>query len=178
MITKKCKGICQDIKSLDSFGLLKNSLDGRRKECYECRNRRSKLEYKKNPKKVMSRTNKWRISNREHSNAKEMERRAKSEQHAIKRKDYAIKNRGSLNAKEANRRAKKLQATPSWLTERQRREIKEIYTLAHDLSWLSNQGLHVDHIVPLQGKIVSGLHVPWNLQIIPAVDNFRKSNRL
>jgi 5-methylcytosine-specific restriction endonuclease McrA len=54
---------------------------------------------------------------------------------------------------------------------------KNEYTLANELSWLSEDPLTVDHIVPLQGKNVSGLHVPWNLQILPSKKNTSKGNR-
>lgn len=70
------------------------------------------------------------------------------------------------------RRAAELQATPRWLTAEQKAEIKAIYILARE------KGLHVDHIVPLRGKTVCGLHVAWNLQPLTRQENSRKHNKL
>lgn len=69
------------------------------------------------------------------------------------------------------RRAARIQATPKWLSKEQRQEIYQIYANCP-------KGYHVDHIVPLRGKNVSGLHVPWNLRIIPAAENLSKGNKL
>jgi hypothetical protein len=91
-------------------------------------------------------------------------------------KSHYNANKAMYLAKDNKRRAKKLQATPLWLTKQHLAEIEEYYTLAKELAWLSEEPLHVDHIVPLQGKNVCGLHVPWNLQILPASDNRSKGN--
>ena len=79
-------------------------------------------------------------------------------------------------AKQRRREAAKLKRAPKWLTSEHRAEINNMYWLAADLQKVSGEKYHVDHIVPLQGKNVSGLHVPWNLQILPADMNCKKSN--
>lgn len=76
------------------------------------------------------------------------------------------------NAKNALRVARKLSATPRWLTNDHIVEIKAVYMHARSL------GLVVDHIIPLRGEIVCGLHVPWNLQSLTKTENLKKGNRL
>lgn len=68
-------------------------------------------------------------------------------------------------------------ATPSWLTEAQLEEIAYFYYIAKEAKLTSGEVYHVDHIIPLRGELVCGLHVPWNLQVLPADVNIRKSNR-
>jgi hypothetical protein len=72
--------------------------------------------------------------------------------------------------------ASKLNATPNWLTQEHHDQIKLIYAHAKECELLTGDKYHVDHIVPLQGENVSGLHVPWNLQVLPADINIKKSN--
>lgn len=93
---------------------------------------------------------------------------------------YRANNPAKQVAKMAKYRATKLQRTPAWLTKAQWAEIEEFYILTKELQWLSDHTdpLEVDHIVPLKGKTVSGLHVPWNLQILTRSFNARKRNKL
>tara|TARA_R110002020_G_scaffold52839_1_gene148249 strand:+ start:169 stop:624 length:456 start_codon:yes stop_codon:yes gene_type:complete len=81
-------------------------------------------------------------------------------------------NKDKVNAATARRRAARLSATPKWLADTELKEIDTFYKIAQ---WYS-EDMHVDHIVPLQGDNVCGLHVPWNLQVIPALDNLAKGN--
>ena len=78
----------------------------------------------------------------------------------------------------AKRRAAKLQATPPWLTAGHIAAMQAKFEEAARLTADTGIEHHVDHIVPLQGRGVRGLHVPWNLQVIPASVNLKKHNRL
>jgi 5-methylcytosine-specific restriction endonuclease McrA len=86
-------------------------------------------------------------------------------------KAWVENNRSLANSYKAYRRAKERKATPSWLTAEHREAIAKIYAEALDLTQRLGTRHEVDHIVPLSGKTVSGLHVPWNLRAIPAQEN-------
>lgn len=85
-------------------------------------------------------------------------------------------NLGLVLADCAKRRAAKIQRTPEWLTDSDLERMKCMYQLAAMRNQESGYAWHVDHIIPLQGEFVSGLHVPNNLRVIPAVENMRKNN--
>ncbi len=71
------------------------------------------------------------------------------------------------------RKAHIKQATPAWANQK---EIKKIYKQCSEMS-LSGQRYEVDHIVPLRGKLVCGLHVHYNLQILTEDENQSKKNK-
>lgn len=93
------------------------------------------------------------------------------------KKVYRQENKGAIRALNAARKSVVKLRTPVWLSEDERWMIKEIYKLAAHRTELLGFQWDVDHIVPLQGTAVSGMHVPWNLQVIPALDNIRKKNK-
>lgn len=154
---------CKIGKELQSFNKRASSSDGYRGQCKECESITYKKYYNKNREKCLNKTKVYREANREIC----YERTRK----------WAENNVDKKNSIRAKRRASKLQATPKWLSSEHMSQIKDIYTEAQDLRWLNEEPLHVDHIVPLQGKNVCGMHVPWNLQILTASKNISKGNR-
>lgn len=130
--------------------------------------------------KMLSAAKKWRDNN----DRSELAKKQVKEWHKVNRDRVRELNRAYHKSKqgdseylakrchhEALRRARKLQATPKWLTKEHLEEIKTIYKNCPE-------GYHVDHIIPLKGVEVSGLHVPWNLQCLPGIVNKIKSNKV
>jgi hypothetical protein len=117
---------------------------------------------KANPGKVAARAKEWYYKNKEVATARQ--------------KVYYEENKAQFVAYTVKRNLDKLNRTPGWLTEFDLLKIKCMYQLAAMRTKESGQDWHVDHIIPLRGKLVSGLHVPENLRVIPATDNLKKSN--
>jgi 5-methylcytosine-specific restriction endonuclease McrA len=75
------------------------------------------------------------------------------------------------------RRKRNQQATPKWLTYTQKKEIRNLYVIAQTTSKITGVRYVVDHIIPINGDNVCGLHVPWNLRVITQEENLIKSNK-
>jgi len=101
-------------------------------------------------------------------------REARNKEKAAWRK----KNSGRVLAWCRGRQLGKKQRTPAWLTDFDKLKIECVYAVAAMLTRVNNEPWHVDHVFPLHGKTVSGLHVPSNLQVLRGAENSRKGNRL
>lgn len=146
---KQCKK-CEEILELSYFSKQKRMKDGLANMCKKC----FSLYFKENREKYRERYRKWRTTNLER--AREIER--KNFQNPTRKHKHKIN--------QAFRRVREQAAT----FKGHEIAIKNIYDNCPT-------GYHVDHIVPLRGKEVCGLHVPWNLQYLPALENIRKNNK-
>lgn len=96
---------------------------------------------------------------------------------AVYSKKYRQDNKSLINFLCQKRKIALIQRTPKWLSEDELWMIAEAYAIAALRSDMFGFQWDVDHIIPLRGKNVSGLHTPYNLQVIPAVVNRTKNNR-
>ena len=140
---------CQSELPLNQFGKRKDSKDGFRNQCKPCRRQMDKH---------------YRFDNKEAIQGRQ--------------KEYYQSNKEVFFSDNAKRRAKARKATPDWLNSEHKAYIKRIYKLSSLMKEITGVEYHVDHIVPLRGESVCGLHVPWNLQVLRADLNLSKSNKL
>lgn len=156
--------------------VLRRTSDG---SCCDCRKLLNSQYRSRNVEKC-----KGRIRNHYQNNKEYYKNNAKiwatknSDKNINSKKKWSHSEVGKLSKYEssARRRAFKLNATPVWLSTKDLLELKIFYSRARYLTITTGVLYHVDHIIPLNGNNVCGLHVPWNLQILKWRDNLIKSN--
>jgi hypothetical protein len=190
---KQCR-ICLQEKEYAEFYPRDSTADGYRSECKNCCVEKSKTRYRKdleasrlwqreNHRKKVEANPNWHVEHYAKNKDKMSEYNAKyyltknREKRLIQAKEWAENNKGRANANKKAYKLAKIQACPPWLSEEDRWMVQEVYELAQLRSDMLGFSWHVDHVVPLRGKTVSGLHVLWNLQVIPGVENMSKSNK-
>ena len=92
--------------------------------------------------------------------------------------EYKGRNVDVVRADTSVRKRRHREATPKWLTPAERLQMRDLYVQARKMTGLTRERYVVDHIVPLRGEEVCGLHVPWNLRVITQEENLKKSNKL
>lgn len=164
---KTCRK-CNTTKPVSDYNKSPNTRDGLQSTCRVCQKEANRQSYLRRQDEVKARNaaykaehpevyvkarRKWKLANRD------------KERQAIK--EWFANNPSMRKAYGANRRAALMQRTPLWadLT-----AVAKIYETCPE-------GHQVDHIVPLQGELVSGLHVEYNLQHLPAAENAAKCNK-
>lgn len=143
---KKCCK-CKQVKQFQEFHKNKTTLDGLHYRCKRCNNNANKTWYKNHKDAQKQRVKLW-----------------------------AQQNPDKNTAKSVKYKVSKVNRTPKWLNKKQLSDIQKFYTQAVKLSKKHGISYEVDHIVPLRGKNVSGLHVPWNLRVITSKQNKKKKN--
>lgn len=171
---KTCRK-CNEEKTQNNFYPQKGAKDGLFPWCKTCQKEYRRKYLAENKEVVLKAQRGYRKKNKE--KVAEEQRRSYRKHRKVrleKSKEYQKNNPEKVTARNAKRKASKLQATPPWLTVEQLKEIESFYWLCKDLRAITGEEYHVDHIVPLQSKTVCGLHVPWNLQVLPWDINISK----
>jgi 5-methylcytosine-specific restriction endonuclease McrA len=101
-----------------------------------------------------------------------------AEERRRNRSEYKNKNIDIVRADTSVRKRRHRDATPKWLTQEERLQMRNLYIQARKLTKIAGVRYVVDHIVPLRSEVVCGLHVPWNLRVITQEENLKKSNKL
>ena len=169
---------CNIVKSFDDFHKGGAYLGGVRTWCKMCMSAYKKKYRETNKERLTAAQRVYDEKNnplrREYFKARYVAQREKI---LLQNAAYRKANPETHATKEARRRAAKLLRTPAWLNEDDFWMIEQAYELAALRTKIFKIPFEVDHVLPLQGKLVSGFHTPINLQVVPAVVNRSKNNR-
>lgn len=205
MVPEKLCSRCSTCKPLDHFYKSKNGAQGVKSHCKACQSILNKAFYSKNAEAEKLRAKQWREANPDtHRQATKRWREANADRHKemtrawrevnaehvkaerkanhhnnldrelARNREWKRNNRHMVRAYDSKRRVAEKRATPSWASQE---KILEFYFAADFLGMVTGAWHHVDHVVPLQSKVVCGLHCETNLQVLPARENFSKGNR-
>ena len=186
---KLCKS-CGITKPASEFHARRDRPGGLKPACKICAAKKAAEYREKNLEAVQTRSKDWHFKNRErsiettrawqkanrqaHAERAAAYREANSAKLSAEFKRWAADNKHATRANRAKRRAALKKAIPPWSD---KEAIKVIYAEAARLSAETGIEHHVDHIVPLQHSDVCGLHVQFNLRVIPKRDNQKKYNK-
>jgi hypothetical protein len=171
---------CYSLKALEDFHKDSRGKEGRRASCKQCDLLKKRVQYGTDA-AYKDRVRSYQRGRSDHY--KELNKEWRKENKASirdrvrERYQTSIIHRAHKKALSAQYRRSKVSAQPVWLSEKDKDRIKDMYLLAEDLQIVSGQKYQVDHIIPLRSKTVCGLHVPWNLQVLPADLNLAKGNK-
>lgn len=171
---KTCRSkTCTEInpQKIDSFVKDTRYKDGYQNRCKSCQKTYDAKRFETKREVILQQSREYYAANIEVARAMRALWRAVNKEYArTYGKKYRRENPGKELAKARKYVLSKISRTPKWLTKEEIKEMTRIYETCPE-------GYEVDHIVPLQGKNVSGLHVPWNLQHLTIEANRKKSNK-
>lgn len=134
--------------------------------------------YETNKERIAERKKAYREVNKARiAETKKADYEANKEARLAQKKEYRKKAAGNIAYLNACRKESVRLRTPKWLTKHDKLRMKCTYAIAAMLTRHNGEPWHVDHVIPLQGKAVSGLHVPSNLRVMRGVENISKKNK-
>lgn len=164
--------ICHENKKITEFPKHPKMKDGHLNKCKICTKNYLKKYYDKNKDTMVLKMKEWRNNNKEYKNSIDNKYYWKNRDRCRKlQSEYYIDTRNERIFRVSMYRAKLLNAIPAWLSIEQQEEIKNMYLNCPS-------GFEVDHIVPLKGKNVRGLHIAYNLQYLTNHENNVKHNKV
>ena len=176
-MTKWCK-YCARHLDVDAFHARKMSPDGLGYKCKACTKDYAAAQYLKDPDRFKAKAKKWVLKNRTKRRLiqSRWSKLNRDKENAGMRRRYALNPARAKQVSAENNALRRSGRHP--LAAFYQKEIKEFYRVSAAVTKVTGIAHTVDHIVPLKNSVVCGLHVPWNLRILPKTENSAKHNKL
>ncbi len=146
--------------------------------CKICRSEKSRIDRAKNGDSINARRREVYIDRKETINKANREWQEKNRERVREiNRDYYHEDKSRRRSYQNARRKRVKLATPKWLTPNDFKKMEMLYTISRFVSERTGVEMAVDHIVPLNGSLVSGFNMPENMKVITKLDNEKKGNR-